>query len=158
MLIDFAIKEDLPIINRLFLNILASLPYYNQLAKESEELKYSIAELEKKLLEDQYSIVAVRHESKVIGFCFSRFDDYTVWLEWFGIEQTFRGSGTGDKLLAKLEEATKTRGCHKIWCDSRTVNIASFKVLQRNGFELITTLKNHWYQQDFFLWQKNISK
>jgi len=96
----------------------------------------------------------VRDRSSLVGFCFSRFDDYTIWLEWFCISPNYRGQNIGNMILSKLEDSTRIRECHKIWCDSRIENIASFKVLQRNGYILVATLKNHWYDQDFFIWQK----
>ena len=152
--LNFAIENDLDEVSKIFLEILDSLSYYNDLAKRNERIKYATDELRKKIYEDKYSIIVVRDDTILVGFCFSRFDDYTIWLEWFGISKNYRGTEIGNMILSKLEESTLVRGCHKIWCDSRTENVASFKVLQRNGFTLLTTLKNHWYNQDFFIWQK----
>lgn len=154
--IDYAIEKDLEEVSIMFLEILDSLTYYNDLAKKNERIRYTSEELYKKILEDKYSILVVRDQTTLVGFSFSRFDDYTIWLEWFCISQNYRGLNIGNLIISKLEDSARIRGCHKIWCDSRTENIASFKVLQRNGFTLATTLKNHWYNQDFFIWQKHI--
>lgn len=152
--LKYATVQDIEKINDLFIEIVHSLKYYNDTAISDEKTKYSSEELKKKLLEDKLSIIAVYDDENIVGFCFSRFDDYTIWLEWFGISKSYRGANIGNLILEELEKATIKRGCHKIWCDSRTENIASFKVLQRNGYTLVTTLKNHWYKQDFFIWQK----
>jgi len=153
----YATKNDLAELSILFVEIVESLKYYNDTAKKDELAKYTSSELEKKIAEDELSIIIVRNDSELVGFCFSRFDDYTIWLEWFGIADKYRGNKIGDIILNELEKSTLKRGCHKIWCDSRTENISSLKVLLKNGYNLITTLKNHWYNQDFFIWQKQLT-
>jgi RimJ/RimL family protein N-acetyltransferase len=140
----------------LFRAIIANLTYYNELAVQTELEKYSAPNLLIKRHEDPYSIIVLKAEQKIIGYCFSRFDDYTVWLEWFGVAMEHRKKGLGAALLQMLEEASKERKSHKIWCDCRTDNARSKIVLENNGFELITEIKRHWYGQDFFLWQKFI--
>lgn len=152
--IKYASKDDVDRVGLLFVEILDTLHYYNDTAKKNEKSKYTSEELIKKIQEDMYSVMSVYEDDNIVGFCFSRFDDYTVWLEWFGIADSHRGRGIGDLILMELEVATKKRGCHKIWCDSRTKNLASFKVLQRNSYTIVATLENHWYGQDFFIWQK----
>ncbi|WP_339875372.1 GNAT family N-acetyltransferase [uncultured Algoriphagus sp.] len=156
--IDFAKSTDLEQIESLFLEIIESIPYYNDLAKENEIKRYTKAELEFKLVEDPFSIISAKQDGIVIGFCFSRFDDFTIWLEWFGISPNHQRQGIAKLLLEKLEFSAEARKCHKIWCDTRTENKRSSDVLEKNGFSKIVEIKNHWYGQDFFLWQKFIGK
>ncbi len=156
--LNYATENDIESISKLFTDILDTLEYYNDTAKHNERTKYSPDELSAKLLEDKFSIITVHDGDTLVGFCFSRFDDFTIWIEWVGIKPSYRGTNIGNIILEELEKSTLNRGCHKIWCDSRTENIASFKVLQRNGYTLVTTLKNHWYNQDFFIWQKYLGK
>ena len=154
MSINYATAQDVYGLSNLFLEIINALPYYNGLAKQTEAKKYTPAELLKKLEEDAKSIIAVKEKEQIVAFCFSRFDDYTIWLEWFGVAPSSRGQKLSNILLQKLEASAQERNCHKIWCDSRTENQQSVNVLTRNGYEKVTLLRNHWYGQDFFLWQK----
>ena len=156
VLVEYATKDDLSEISKVFQKVLSAIPYYNKLAKEIEEKKYAPGELSKKLEEDPKSIITIKVEGVIAGFCFSRFDDFTIWLEWFGIAQAYRGKELSRLLLLQLEQAAKERNCHKIWCDSRTENLKSISILQKNGYENIALLRRHWYSQDFFLWQKFI--
>jgi RimJ/RimL family protein N-acetyltransferase len=151
---EYATRDDLDEISKMFQEVLSAIPYYNILAKENEEKKYGLRELIKKLDDDPKSIITIKDNETIAGFCFSRFDDFTTWLEWFGLAKAHRGKGLTRLLLLKLEEAAKERNCHKIWCDSRTENVRSIQILQKNGYEQIALLKRHWYSQDFFLWQK----
>lgn len=150
----YATQQDLKTLSEVFIEVLMPIPYYNNLAKKNEETKYTYNELSKKLIEDSKSIILIKENENIAAFCFSRFDDFTIWLEWFGIVKSYRGQKLSDLLLKKLEESARDRNCHKIWCDSRTENLKSISILKKNGYENIALIKNHWYKQDFFLWQK----
>jgi RimJ/RimL family protein N-acetyltransferase len=152
--IQYAKISELKEVNDLFVSILSKLTYYNDLAKLNEIKKYSESELAIKLKDDPKSILVAKNDYKIVGFCFSRFDDFTIWLEWFGVSEDIRNNQIGFEILKKLEISTLERNCHKIWCDTRTDNTISAKVLRRKGFENVATLNNHWYNQDFYIWQK----
>lgn len=132
---------------------IAAVPYYNEPAKHAEFAKYTTAGLRARLLGDPQAILVSRDARGLTGFCVSRFDDATIWLEWFGTAAEARGRGVGGALLTALASTLPARGAHKIWCDSRTENVESRAVLERAGFQRIATLTNHWYNQDYYLWE-----
>ncbi|OGI91232.1 hypothetical protein A3A09_00270 [Candidatus Nomurabacteria bacterium RIFCSPLOWO2_01_FULL_42_20] len=138
--------------------VIQDIPYYNDLAKSNEIKKFSASALADKIREDKYSAIVATENKKIIGFCLSRFDDYLIWLEWFGILKNQRGKRISKLLLEELEKTTHLRGCHKIWCDCRTTNEASKHILSAFGYQQIATVSNHWYGQDFILWQKLLAK
>lgn len=149
-------KNDADKVSELFKDIVSELSYYNELAKENEIRKYSAKKLIEKIEEDPKSIIIAEDSENILGICLNRFDDYTIWLEWILISPTARKRGIGRKLLAELEKSASDRKCHKIWCDCRTSNYISKEFLKSVGFNLITTIEKHWYQQDFVLLQKII--
>ena len=59
-------------------------------------------------------------------------------------------------MLLELEKSVKDRKSHKIWCDSRTDNVQSITLFKSLGYQLLTTIPNHWYGQDFVLLQKEM--
>jgi RimJ/RimL family protein N-acetyltransferase len=140
---------------KLFSEILRDIPYYNPLAKESEAKKYTVPKLARKLSHDPYSVlVATNSYGRIVGFSFNHFDDFTIWIDWFGVEQSSRNKGVGLAILkATLENAIK-REAHKVWCDCRSSNEPSKNLLRKAGFREIAEIKNHWYKQDFILWEK----
>ena len=129
------------------------LAYYNDRAKQAELTKYGADGIRALLADDPQSVLVARDDSGLIGFCVSRCDDGTVWLSWFGTAARARGYGVGAAMLAALAETLPSRNAHKIWCDSRTDNVESKSVLARAGFRQIATLTNHWFGQDFYLWE-----
>ncbi len=130
-----------------------SLAYYNERAISAELKKYTAENLRALAVSDPHAIIVARDSDGLTGFCLSRFDDGTIWLSWFGTAARARGRGIGASLLAALAATLPSRNAHKIWCDSRTDNKESKSVLERAGYTRITTLVNHWYGQDYFLWE-----
>lgn len=138
-------------------SVIRDIPYYNDLAKKSEISKFQPFDLEEKIKQDSHSIVIAQFGDKIVGFCLSRFDDNLIWLEWFGILEAYRGKGIANLLLDELEKTIIIRQCHKIWCDCRTSNKASIHILTNHGYKQLVTIPNHWYKQDFILWEKPIN-
>ena len=155
-LLTLAVKEDAAALASAIQSLINAIPYYNDLAKQHEIKRYSNRAVAQKIAEDPYSVIIAKEGNRIAGFCISRFDDYTIWLEWFGVTENYRGMGLTNQLLKKLEETVAVRECHKIWCDCRTSNQAAIHLLSAAGYTQITTLINHWYGQDFILWEKQI--
>jgi RimJ/RimL family protein N-acetyltransferase len=132
---------------------ISALPYYNDRAKREELAKYSESRLVDLAAEDSDAVLVAVDGERIIGFCVSRYDDALIWLSWFGVDESNRRRGVGKALLAALTATLPRRNAHKIWCDSRTANQASARALEQFGFRRITEVRNHWYGQDFFLWE-----
>lgn len=145
-----------PQVAALVRSVIEPLEYYNERARSEEIAKYGTEELIALATRDRFSVLVALSSGVESGFCISEYDDGLIWLDWFGVASAFRHRGIGNSLLRALEESTAARQCHKIWCDSRTSNLASEAVLARSGYSKICTVQNHWYGQDFFLWEKVI--
>lgn len=129
------------------------LAYYNATAIRAELKKYSANALRELMAAGPHDVLVARDGGEVVGFCVSHFDDGTIWLSWFGVAARARGRGVSGALIAALKATLPSRDAHKIWCDSRTDNVESASVLERAGFQRVATLADHWYHQDYFLWE-----
>jgi ribosomal protein S18 acetylase RimI-like enzyme len=138
--------------------VIAAVPFYSDEAKRSETGKYGEEALREAAGADPDSVLVAKAGDDVAGFCVSRYDDGLIWLSWFGVHPAWRGAGVADLLLARLEQATRARGIHKIWCDSRTENLPSRRALARAGFREICIVADHWYGQDFVLLEKPVPR
>jgi len=138
--------------------VIAAVPFYSDDAKRSETGKYGEEALREAAAADPDAVLVAKAGGELAGFCVSRYDDGLIWLSWFGVHPAWRGTGVADRLLARLEEATRARGIHKVWCDSRTDNLPSRRALARAGFREICTVADHWYGQDFVLLEKPVPR
>jgi ribosomal protein S18 acetylase RimI-like enzyme len=129
------------------------LSCYNGRAIRAELTKYTAEKLRALAAREPHAVLVARDGGGLTGFCVSRYDDGTIWLSWFGTALRARGRGIGASLLAALAATLPSRHAHKIWCDSRTDNTESKSVLTRAGYRQIATLTNHWYGQDYYLWE-----
>ena len=137
--------------------MLSSIPYYNETAKKDERSKHTVGYLRDKLRADRYAVLVAHDGSGILGFTISRWDDYLVWLEWLVVDSGSRRRGVASALLQKLIETAPARRAHKVWCDTRTTNEPAKATFRRNGFRPIAELKNHWYGEDYILWEKPLS-
>jgi ribosomal protein S18 acetylase RimI-like enzyme len=153
LMLPIAAAHELSAVAALMRATIEPLTYYNARAIAAELTKYTEDTLRARVERDAQSVLVTRDDDGITGFCVSRFDDGTIWLDWFGVAARARGRGVGAALLRALQATLPSRDAHKIWCDSRTDNIESRAVLERAGFRRIATLANHWYHQDYFLWE-----
>lgn len=157
IIIRQATQDDCKKLPTVIETVVQAIPYYNDLAKQSEIAKFQTADLLSKIETDKFSVMVATNNDEIVGFCMTRFDDYLIWLEWFGVLETHRGKGIANMLLTELDKTITVRQCHKLWCDCRTSNKASIHILTNHGFKQLVTLPNHWYKQDFILWEKEIN-
>jgi RimJ/RimL family protein N-acetyltransferase len=148
--------EGLAEVSALFAKIVLSLPFYNEAAKRSEISKYGARRLQQMIAADADSVQVAMVNTRVVGFCFSNIDDGLIWLSWFAVVPEYHRRGIGTSLLSALDERAKRAGAHKIWCDCRPNNIASRATLADFGYREVCTLVNHWYGQDFLLWERSV--
>jgi len=141
---------------KLVRKVVSPLEYYSKAAREQEMAKYTPAKLRVLAAEDPDSVLVASKGDRLVGFCFSRFDDGLIWLAWFGVDHDARGQGVGRALLTALEGTIRLRGAHKLWCDCRVNNSQSKAVLVNAGFTPIANVRNHWYGHDFILWEKAV--
>jgi ribosomal protein S18 acetylase RimI-like enzyme len=134
--------------------VISDLDYYSSAAQQAEISKYTAENLLELIRSDPYSVLLATADETPIGFSISIYDDKLIWLAWFGVAKHHRSKGVGQRLLNSTIEHVQVRGCHKIWCDSRTSNTESCGVLRRAGFREICRLENHWYGHDFYLWER----
>ena len=145
--------DEIDALAALMRDTIEPLGYYNARARRAELDKYTAARLRALVADDPDAALVARDDSGLLGFCVSRFDDGTIWLSWFGTAPRARRRGIGGALLTALAATLPARDAHKIWCDSRVDNVESCAALERAGYRRIATLTNHWFGQDYYLWE-----
>ncbi|MDF1496763.1 MAG: GNAT family N-acetyltransferase [Patescibacteria group bacterium] len=134
--------------------IIDETTYYSAEARSTECAKFSVENLQKILDNDQAILLTAKDGDDIVGFCYGFFDCGTFWADWIGVLAEYRGKGVAMNLMKELGELLTFTNAHKIWCDTRCANTESNNLLKKNGFEQVAQLKNHWYGQDYYIWEK----
>jgi ribosomal protein S18 acetylase RimI-like enzyme len=151
-------EKDIKILSNLIIDIIKNTSYYNQLAKNEESKNYSPKNLYQKLLDPQWKIIAMYYEKKIIGFLSGYIDGETLfWIDWLGVKYNYRNKKLAHHLIHYLEKQLLKLNIHKIWCDSRTNNHKSNNLLRKHKFKKRAKFEKHWYNQNFFIWEKFIN-
>lgn len=146
-------RDEAAPVAQLVRDVVTAIPYYNDRARTEELAKYLPEELVRQVEDDPDAVLVAVLDDQLVGFCISHYDDGLLWLSWFGVRADVRGQGAGSALLAAFAATARPRRAHKLWCDTRTDNLRSQSVLRKAGYRQICTLSNHWYGQDFILWE-----
>ena len=155
--IRYAQKDDVQALAELFSVVVGGLAIYNSAAKSGEISKFNERELLARIKEDQKSVSVATEDEKMIGFCISQDQHGPIWVEWYGVHPDVRRRGIGAALIDHLISEAPSRGGTKIWCDTRVNNLPSIQLFEARGFQQLCTLKEHWYGQDFYLWELRVA-
>lgn len=154
MKIQVAEPKDIAYLSRFYQYIIKDNPYYSRLAIKEELKRFSARNLRKEFKDKDNLYIFIKEGDKIIGARNGYYEAGMFWSDWGIAHPLYRRKGISRALMTFLEKKLKKEGVHKIWCDSRTNNKESISALKKLGFKKIVTIKNHWYKQDFILWQK----
>jgi RimJ/RimL family protein N-acetyltransferase len=134
--------------------VIESLEFYLPEARAAEIAIYTPAFLANLAEHDPAGVLVAIEANTIVGFCISYADDGPYWLAWFGATIGYRRRGLGLALLEVMHTRRQAAGVHKIWCDSRTANLASRACLAGAGYREICTIPDHWFRQDYVLLER----
>lgn len=144
--------------SRLMRQVIRSMPVCNDRERYGEAAKYTARMVRSIVRHDPDAVLVAIGDGRIVGFCVSRRDDGLLLLEWYGVHPAWRNHGIGMRLLERVVSTAARRGCHKLWCDSNAGNKASHSLLCGLGFQPFATVKNHWYGEDFILWERPVQR
>ncbi len=146
--------RDVDEFSRLVTDVIQNTPYYSEWGRISECSGYKFESIKNRMLDKNFLFLAAKINKRIVGFSAGHHDFGTFWLDWIGIDKNFRKRCIGTGLLVFLEKYLKGKGVHKIWLDTIQTNNEAINFFRKAKFKRICSLKNHWYNQDFYLWGK----
>lgn len=154
-----ATKLDLDSLFDLFTEILEEMKlYYNDRAISYMKHYHSKTWLQKVINDEEYLVFVAKEKNKLIGFQIVSIGFSIAYLEWSGVHKDYRRQKIGTKLKEFTEKYIHKNheDIHKLMCDTRTTNIISIQNLIHNGFLINTLHKNHWFNEDYYEYEKII--
>ncbi|MBU4246081.1 GNAT family N-acetyltransferase [archaeon] len=154
-------EKDVQALSRLAKQIIFESPYYSDLAKRECMHDFLIKKIKTDLKDKTVLLLAAKTDGKMVGFIRGYFEGGIAsgifWFQWICIDTAFQRNGIANKMLNYLTKKVKLAyGTHKIVCVIRPENEASISLFKKNKYQKLTTLKKHWYKEEFLLWYKDI--
>jgi ribosomal protein S18 acetylase RimI-like enzyme len=121
-----------------------------------EELKLYSYETFLKFIRDEkrYGFVA-KEEDKVLGLAIGRLDQGGLSdLSWICTSLEVQGKGIGKKLIDKVIEYSRKKGCHKLFAYTTPHLVSTVGFYLASGFVPEAYLRKHWYKLDFLIMSK----
>lgn len=152
----YATAADIPGFLALFGRVIPSLSeYYNDWAISTEMSRITAEYVAAQISANPKALLLARCGEEYAGFSLNRDDDGPIWVDWYGVNPDFRRQGIGDGLIDFLyRDHSPPSSATKLICDTRINNTPSITLLEKQGFRKLCELTNHFYGQDFFLWEK----
>ena len=151
--VSYANEADSVTLRDLFASVVAPLEIYNDAARSTELAKYTAEHFRLLMRADRLSVVIAYLNGRPSGFAITEDEHGPIWIEWYGVAEEARGHGIGEQLIRFVLTEARRRNATRVWCDTRTDNLASNALFQKLGFRKLCELPNHWHGQDFFLWE-----
>ena len=149
-----ATRKDILLLSPLIKKVIYGTPYYTPEGKRMESSKYPPAGLKEKLGNKSWLLLVVKDKKQIVGFLSGYFDCGVFWVDWIGVDAGHRKQGVAARIMGELENIASRNKAHKIWLDTRVANKEAISMFTSMGFKKIANLKNHWYHNDFYLWEK----
>jgi ribosomal protein S18 acetylase RimI-like enzyme len=151
-----ALPEQSGEASALIVGVIEALDIYSVAARKDEVQKYSPDKLALRIADDPHSVRLAFADQTMAGFLITEFQSGPIWIHWYGVHASARGLGVGEAMLTHLITTAPQRGATRIWCDTRTNNLPSIALLKRLHFHQLCELRNHWHNQDYFLWSRDL--
>ena len=104
--------------------------------------------------ENRYGFVA-EDDGRIVGLAIGRIDQGGVSdLSWICTALDEQGKGIGKKLINKVADYSKEKGCHKLFAYTTPDLVTAVNLYLSSGFVQEAYLHKHWHKLDFLIMSK----
>jgi ribosomal protein S18 acetylase RimI-like enzyme len=148
-----ATAAQAPVLRKLFCDVVGPLTLYDRAARDFELGLYTEQRFAEIVCEDADAIWLACVDGAPVGFSVVEPDRDLWWFSWIGVTERGRGQRLGHLLVDNALQIARARRIRKISCVVRPQNATAISLLQGFGFEKVCDLKDHWFGEDYLLWQ-----
>lgn len=154
MLIRPAAAGDAAALKALFDRLVMATELYVLGSRQADIDRFTGEALEQLIVRDAPMVLVAEDGEELAGFCLATDQHGPIWIDWIAVAPEVRGQGVAAALLSKLLETARSRGAGRVWCDCLAINAGAVSMLEAAGFSRIAHLANHWWGQDYLLWER----
>lgn len=157
MLIRPAGAGDTAALKALFDRLVMGTELYVAGSRQADIDRFTLEALEQLIARDAQMVLIVEDGGRPAGFCLATDQHGPIWIDWIAVAPEIRGRGVARALLSTLIETARNRGAGRVWCDCLAINAGAIAMLEAAGFTRIAHLANHWWGQDYLLWERPLA-
>jgi hypothetical protein len=146
-------RDAVPLARELAAQIAAS-PYYTEEMKAAETARMSAAVIEEIITIDPDFVLVGEISGEIVGAEICSPDNGILWVQWAYVREDARKGGTGMRIGRRMNARFQNTWFTKMCCYTRTENRESNAITRLMGFRIVTELKNHWFGQDYYYWER----
>lgn len=146
-------------LHSLFMEILEEMKkYYVPECMEEEKAVYSLKNFTDKYRKDNnYAFGLYNDNDELCGMQLLYIEGGVAFVEWSAITKLERGKKYGKLINFLVEQYLSDRKlAHKAFRDCLTTNKENIPNLISCGYRQIGVVKNFWFNQDYYLWEKDL--
>ena len=123
---------------------------YSDEARAGESNRFTLQNLELRLEDcDNKDFVAIDND-RVVGFVYSFVEANVLFIQWVGVDSSYRKKGVMKSLLFYVENFCKTNGIATIWLDTNKKNKPAIKFFSGSGFSKFSSVDDFWYGHGYY--------
>jgi RimJ/RimL family protein N-acetyltransferase len=150
--------SDLDQIHKLLLQAIEESDFYNSTFKEFEKARLTKNYLLALFDEDPAHIMVMVDEDQPCGFMISGPELGTLWLYWSYLMPEHRKGLLAMSAMRTFIKHWDNGRFHKIATYTKDGNRPAEMIMKRAGYKHICTLKNHIFGEDYYLYERELTK
>jgi ribosomal protein S18 acetylase RimI-like enzyme len=154
--IRYATPKEVDTVADVFRRVVQPLDIYCEKSRAGAIDRHTPNNLSKCISADPTAVAMAYIDSRPVGFAITEDQHGPIWIDWFGVLPDNRGHGIGESLISFLIADRRARRATRLWCDTRTNNKPSIALFEKLQFSRLCELRNHWYGQDYYLWERTL--
>ncbi|MCD7060061.1 hypothetical protein [Pelagibacterium xiamenense] len=153
-----ATSADIGLIHRELMDLIDSMPYYNERFKTHEKARFDKRFLRTLLAIDPWHILILEVDNAPGGFSISGPDCGTIFQYWSCVFPAHRKTMLGMYGMRAFIEHWDNSRFHKASTYVRTDNKIALRLLERYDYECVAVLEQHIFGQDYCVMERKFTK
>jgi len=149
--------DEIDLIHLRLMEAIETSPFYSDEFKQFEKQRMSKGFLRSLYEIDPYHLMIFAADYEIAGFMITSPQCGTLWLHWSYIFPEMRRASLAMTGFRTLVEHWDNGKFHKIATYTKPGNAVS-SILKRYKYELICTLENHLFGEDYLLYERKLNK
>ncbi|GGA47382.1 GNAT family N-acetyltransferase [Pelagibacterium lentulum] len=150
--------SDINLVHRELMELIDSMPYYNNRFKTYEKARLDKSFLRTLVEIDPWHVLLLEMDGQTGGFLISGPSNGTIFQYWSAIFPQFRGTPLGRFGMEAFISHWDNSRFHKASTYTRPDNRPALALLKRYGYKQVAHLEQHIFGEDYLVMERKLNK